>query len=289
MSIIIGIDVGGSTTKIVGFTANEPHKKQIFSPIFVKASDPVASVYGAFGKFTYANGIALSDVKKVMITGVGSAFVDDRLYGIETRHLSEFECVGRGGLYVSGYENAIIVSMGTGTAVVSAKNTDGRTIFEYMGGTGVGGGTIVGLSKQILGISDIDHLIGLAETGDIEKIDLRIGDITKKDLGGLPSYMTASNFGKADGNASPEDIASGIIHMVLQSIGQAAILSALNSPIRDFVLIGNLTQLPQCKEIFPKLEEMYGVRFLIPKYSEYRTAIGAALTYMDGAPIHPIK
>lgn len=34
---------------------------------------------------------------------------------------------------------------------------------------------------------------------------------------------------------------------------------------------------------------MYGVRFLIPKYSEYRTAIGAALTYMDGAPIHPIK
>ena len=51
-----------------------------------------------------------------------------------------------------------------------------------------------------------------------------------------------------------EDIASGIIHMVLQSIGQAAILSALNSPIRDFVLIGNLTQLPQCKEIFPKLE-----------------------------------
>ena len=74
--------------------------------------------------------------------------------------------------------------------------------------------------------------------------------------------------------------------MVLQSIGQAAILSALNSPIRNFVLIGNLTQLPQCKEIFPKLEEMYGVRFLIPKYSEYRTAIGAALTYMDGAPIH---
>lgn len=64
MSIIIGIDVGGSTTKIVGFTADEPHKKQIFSPIFVKASDPVASVYGAFGKFTSANGIALSDVKR---------------------------------------------------------------------------------------------------------------------------------------------------------------------------------------------------------------------------------
>ena len=186
MSIIIGIDVGGSTTKIVGFTADEPHKKQILSPIFVKASDPVASVYGAFGKFTSSNGIALSDVKKVMITGVGSAFAEDPLYGIETRHLSEFECVGRGGLYVSGYENAIIVSMGTGTAVVSAKDGNGRTVSEYMGGTGVGGGTIVGLAKQILGISDIDHLINLAETGDIEKIDLRIGDITKKTLADFP-------------------------------------------------------------------------------------------------------
>ena len=66
-------------------------------------------------------------------------------------------------------------------------------------------------------------------------------------------------------------------------------LSSLNSPIQDFVLIGNLTQLPQCKEIFPKLEEMYGARFLIPKYSEYRTAIGAALTYINGSTVHPVR
>ncbi|MGN1122145.1 MAG: BadF/BadG/BcrA/BcrD ATPase family protein, partial [Eubacteriales bacterium] len=184
MGIIIGIDVGGSTTKIVGFDSASGKEKQILSPIYVKASDPLASVYGAFGKFTATNGIALSDVKKVMITGVGSAFVDKRLYGIETCHLSEFECVGRGGLFISGYHKAIIVSMGTGTAVVAAQNACRMPSYEYMGGTGVGGGTIVGLAKQMLGISDIEHLIGLADGGDIEKIDLRIGDITKKDLGG---------------------------------------------------------------------------------------------------------
>ena len=136
---------------------------------------------------------------------------------------------------------------------------------------------------------DIHLIAEMARKGTLTNIDLQIQDICNRPLPDLPLDATASNFGKADGNASPEDIASGIIHMVLQSIGQAAILSALNSPIRNFVLIGNLTQLPQFKEIFPKLEEMYGVRFLIPKYSEYRTAIGAALTYMDGAPIHPIK
>ena len=57
------------------------------------------------------------------------------------------------------------------------------------------------------------------------------------------------------------------------------ILSALNSGIKDFVLIGNLTLLPQCKEVFPALETLYHIRFHIPKYSQYCTAIGAALDY----------
>ena len=281
MSIIIGIDVGGSTTKIVGFTADAPDKKQILSPIYVKASDPVASVYGAFGKFTSTNGISLSDVKKVMITGVGSAFAENPLYGIETRHLSEFECVGRGGLYVSGYQNAIIVSMGTGTAVVSAKTENGKTAYEYMGGTGVGGGTIVGLAKQILGISDIDHLIALAETGDIEKIDLRISDITKKDLGGLPSYMTASNFGKLDDMASKSDLALGIVNMVFESIGMLAVFAARSKKTRDVVLTGNLSKMPQAVPIFEILSQMFDMNFVIPQNSEFATVIGAALAEFE--------
>ena len=96
----------------------------------------------------------------------------------------------------------------------------------------------------------------------------------------LPVSATASLFGKADSNASPEDIACGIIYTVLQTIGGAAVLSALNSPVKDFVLIGNLTQLPQCREVFPKMESIYHVRFHIPPYAEYRTAIGAALAYV---------
>ena len=68
--------------------------------------------------------------------------------------------------------------------------------------------------------------------------------------------------------------------MVLQTIGGAAVLSAFNSPIKDFVLIGNLTKFPQCHEVFPNMEKIYGVRFHIPPYAEYRTAIGAALAYI---------
>ena len=101
--IIIGIDVGGSTTKIVGFEGD-----RMINPTFVKAGDPVASTYGAFGKFTSENKIKLSDIEKIMMTGVGSTFIEDNLYGIPAIHRTEFDCVGLGGLYLSVLSEAII-------------------------------------------------------------------------------------------------------------------------------------------------------------------------------------
>ena len=51
MYVVIGIDVGGSTTKIVGFR-EEAGKRELIGPMFVRATDPITSIYGAFGKFT---------------------------------------------------------------------------------------------------------------------------------------------------------------------------------------------------------------------------------------------
>ena len=75
----------------------------------------------------------------------------------------------------------------------------------------------------------------MAKKGAIENINLQIQDICNAPLPGLPLDATASTFGKADANASSEDIATGIIQMVLQSIGQSVILAALNSSIKDFI------------------------------------------------------
>ena len=72
MSVVIGIDVGGSTTKIVGFE-NTIGGKRLIDPIFVRATDPITALYGAFGKFTDQNGIELSDIEIIKVTGVGSA------------------------------------------------------------------------------------------------------------------------------------------------------------------------------------------------------------------------
>ena len=269
---VIGIDVGGSTTKIVGFDENS----NLINPLFVRATDQVTSIYGAFGKFTSENSIELSDISRVMMTGVGSTFITKPLYGLKCESVPEFECVGLGGLYLSGLKETIVVSLGTGTALVHAKKGNEIT---YLGGTGVGGGTLMGLSKQILNMDDIDHIVELAKNGDLNNIDLRIKDISNKsDFGGLPDIMTAANFGKISDMATREDMALGIINMVFEVAGMIAVFAARNHNIKDIVLTGNLTRVPQSKHIFQTLNSMFDVNFVIPENAQFSTVIGAALS-----------
>jgi type II pantothenate kinase len=270
MGMIIGIDVGISTTKIVGLSEG-----RVISPIRITAADQVTSLYGAFGKFLHDNHSELSDVEQVMVTGVGSAYIDKNIYGIPTKKVDEFVADGLGARFESGLDKAIVVSMGTGTSFVQCEGDEIR----HIGGIGIGGGTLQGLARVMLNTRDPKQIDTLAKQGNIHNINLLIGDISKHPLPGLPMDATASLFSKAQYDAPKEDIALGIVYMVLQAIGSAAILSALNSGIKDFVLIGNLTLWPQCKDIYPMLEKFYKVRFHIPKYAEFCTAIGAALSY----------
>ena len=270
MGIVIGIDVGISTTKIVGLRDGKPS-----APIRITAADPITSLYGAFGKYLHDNNIALEDVEHVMLTGVGAAYVKNDVYGVKTSRCDEFIADALGARYESHIDHAIVVSMGTGTSFVMCNGDDIR----HIGGIGIGGGTLQGLSRIMLNTGDIKQVAALAMQGDISHVNLLIGDISAQPLPGLPMEATASICARAKNDASKEDIACGIIAMVLQSIGSAAVLAAQGTDCRDMVLIGNLTLLPQCREIFPALEKLYGVRFHTPKYSQFCTAIGAALAY----------
>ncbi len=276
MRTVIGIDVGGSTTKIVGFQT-ENHEKRLIDPLFVRATDAITSVYGAFGKFTMQNNLSLSDIDCVLMTGVGSSFIDKPIYGLNCRKVSEFECVGLGGLYLSGLDDAVVVSMGTGTALIHATKKNGKATAEYLGGTGVGGGTLVGLSRQMLGVDTVDHLEQLAEEGDLSKVDLRIGDISGDESFQINKEITASNFGKLSDIATKHDIALGIANMVAETIAMLAVFAARSFGIKDVVLTGNLTCLPSITKVFEGLEQNFGVRFLIPQNAQFATVIGAAL------------
>ena len=276
MRTVIGIDVGGSTTKIVGFQKNE-QGRLLIDPLFVRATDAITSVYGAFGKFTMQNDLSLSDIDRVLMTGVGSSFIDKPIYSLNCRKVSEFECVGRGGLYLSGLDEAVVVSMGTGTAIIHAKNVGGVTETKYLGGTGVGGGTLLGLSRKMLGVDTIEHLEQLAELGNLENVDLRICDISKDNNFQINDEITASNFGKLSDIATQSDVALGIANMVGETIAMLSVFAARNYGINKVVLTGNLTAIGAVAKVFEGLEAMFGVKFIIPEKSQFATVIGAAL------------
>lgn len=280
MSIIIGIDVGGSTTKIVG-VKEEGGKRIMIAPQHVRANDPVTATYGAFGKFTDENGLNISDITRVMMTGVGSSYIKKELYGLPSSRVKEFDGIGKGGLYLSGLEEALVVSMGTGTALVHAKR-GGK--MEYLGGTGVGGGSLIGLAKLLVGAENIEHIAELAEGGDLSNVDLRIKDITSPDaLEALSRDLTASNFGNISDLASKNDIALGVMNMVFETVAMVALFAARSVGVKDIVLTGNVTQLECCQRKFEELSGMgYGVRYIIPEYSRFATVIGAALSGIGG-------
>ena len=277
MSVIIGIDVGGSTTKIVGFRT-EGDKRELIEPQFVRANDPLTATYGAFGKFTDENRLSIKEIDKIMMTGVGSSFVKRDLYGLECVRVPEFNAIGLGGLYLSELSNAIVVSMGTGTAIVHA-HADGN--MNYLGGTGVGGGPLMGLSKLLLSAETVAHIEEYAASGDLANVDLRIKDIT---AGGSSSVLsqdlTASNFGNVSDLANKDDIALGIMNMVYETIGMVSVFAARSVGVDNIILTGNLTRLAFCKEKFDFLNSMkdvYGMNFMMPKRSEFATVIGTAL------------
>ena len=266
MGIILGIDVGGSTTKIVGIQDDE-----CFGMLQVRAADQVTSMYGAIGNLLSKHDFKPGDVSVVYLTGVGSSFINEQIYGIKTIKVSEFSAIGHGALQLTGLEEALVVSMGTGTAFVRASRNEAI----HLGGSGVGGGTILGLASQMLGKNDIDAILALAEEGDLGNTDLTVRDIFGKEVKSLPFDLTAANFGKIKSTASVSDIALGIINMVFETAGMLTVFALRNDTIKDVVLTGTLATFPQAEIVFSKFRKMMGLNVIIPHDAVFATALGA--------------
>lgn len=80
MGVILGIDIGGSSTKIVGLAPD----LSVIDMLRVKADDPLTSLYGAMGNFLSTHNLQLSDIRHIALTGVGSSYVEGDIYGVKT-------------------------------------------------------------------------------------------------------------------------------------------------------------------------------------------------------------
>ena len=147
----------------------------------------------------------------------------------------------------------------------------------------------MGLGGLMLGAQNFDTIVQMAENGNLDNIDLSVGDIMKGKLGGLPPNTTAANFGNVSDTASKEDLALGIINLIFQSIGMMAIFVSRIDNDSDIVLTGNLSVISKMKDLFNMLERLHKVTFHIPDHSQFSTAIGAAVSVDKGIDVEVIS
>lgn len=274
MDVILGIDIGGSTTKIVGLRTDG----SVISMLRVRAEDQVTSLYGALGNYLTSNNLALQDVRRVVLTGVGASYVDGSIYGLPTCKVDEFVASSTGALALSGQENAVVVTMGTGTAFLWAQKNG---TFRHLCGSGIGGGTLGGLCSKLAGVERFGQIQETALQGDLANVDLTIADITRNPAPSLDPTLTAANFGNLAEDASHADLAAGAVNLVLQAIGTMTVLACQCCDSRTVVLIGSLTGMKQVKTNFETFERLYGIHYIIPENASFATAIGAALSSLQ--------
>lgn len=267
--MIVGIDIGSTTTKAISID-----KRGLKSSVNSEAQDAVTAAYGALGKIMRVGEIEIQSIDKIVMTGAGAQSLSGNFFGIETLRINEIEAIGRGGRWLSKRENIVIANIGTGTSLIEAT----PSTITHLGGTGIGGGTILGLSKQLIGSSTFEHIMELAKAGDIKKIDLLIEDIYGSKISFLGKKATASNFGKVSDLAKSEDFAFGIINMVFEVIGMMAMFAAKGRGYSHVVVTGNGSNNLLGRAILEDIGKMHSITFEFPQFGEYATAVGAAIS-----------
>jgi len=189
--------------------------------------------------------------------------------------IAEIDAIGFGGAAMANCSNCVVVSMGTGTAIVHFNNNRAR----HVGGSGVGGGTIKGLASLICGLDDPRQISALAMKGSASNLNLTISDLGYKDISFLGGDMTASNFASIKSKKT-EDLAAGILRLVGETVGIIASICARELNCREnIVMVGKVAGSPFIRQVLNLVGDLYQTKFHFPENPGLATVYGAALKY----------
>ncbi|HEY8517944.1 MAG TPA: Fumble domain-containing protein [Candidatus Binatia bacterium] len=227
-----------------------------------------------------------SALELVAVTGGRSWQLPDRLGSTRVVKVDEPTATAVGGLREAPPTPAIVVSLGTGTGIVLA---DPPNPPQRLVGSGIGGGTLLGLAKLLLGTTDVETIGELSRRGDVSRCDLTVGDILGSGVGPVPAEATAAHFArvarKGGGEPRPEDLAAALINLVGQAALRLAFEAARFHSARSIVLLGHVLDVPGFRdaiERIPLLDRSFVRIVTDPGFAVARGALETALR--DGAP-----
>lgn len=233
-----------------------------------------------------AGGVDLDHLEGLAVTGGRHKVLPERLGACRLVAVGEIAAIGRGGQALAEAMGAaahaeplLVVSAGSGTAVALARADD----YRHVTGSGVGGGTLLGLSRLILGTVDPAEIDALALAGDPNGADLALSDVISGPIGSLPPDATAVNFGRVGRSPAPvrrEDLAAALVTLVGQVIGVTAINAGRAQQTERLIVTGHLLDMLSFRRALERTGEFYGTHFLLPAHPGYATAVGA-LRHLD--------
>ncbi len=156
----------------------------------------------------------------ITATGGGASRLGAEVAGVSVETVPEFLAWGAGApalAALSGVElppRYLLVSLGTGTSVLAV--SPGGEV-SRVGGSALGGGTLLGLGRLLVATESFDALVALASRGDRRGVDLLVGDIYQGEETPLPRDINAASFAKLD-SRRPEDLAHALMGMVGENV-----------------------------------------------------------------------
>lgn len=225
------------------------------------------------------------DPALVGLTGGGASPLAERLT-IACEHHDEFASWGKGSRHLLASENLLsgsrnlLVSLGTGTSILLM---DGESTLR-IGGTALGGGTILGLSGALLGTTDFDEICAIACRGDRTQVDLVVGDIYRTGEIPLPDDLTAASFGKlagpivGPGGKDPENLAAAILGLVGENVGLISAGLSYASQVQEIVFAGSTLRGNELlRSILASITTNMGRTPVFLPHAEFGGALGAML------------
>lgn len=224
--IRIGIDAGGSLIKVAYEEKGNLHVKTYAIEEKTALTDwltmlaPNATLYGTGGKWPELS--AKFQHRKQTVDEF-TALVNGTKYLLDVNRI---QC-----------KEFILTSIGTGTSIFYVNENS----FERVVGSGIGGGTWMGLGSLITNSNNFRELVNLAAKGNHQKSDLLVKDIYVTEQAPLLGDLTAANFGKAhlDGEITAADHAAAlnqlIAEVILSLIGQVI----TTKDVQQLVFIGS--------------------------------------------------
>jgi type II pantothenate kinase len=278
--VLIGLDIGGTLTKLCFIISNT--EKEIENLLSSKKNfkrveiDSYQLYLYHFQTINYKKDILpiLNDINQIVkietidATGGGAYKYCDIMkndFGIEFIKHDELRSLIYGYEFMNKYNSFYEIDKGISKPISSSELTfphisanigSGVSFlkvtspfkYERVGGTLMGGGTLIGVSKLILGIDNYDEILELANKGNSENVDLTLNDIMGgggdnensviSSLGKVPEYAQS---GRKD-NLRKEDIALSLLNMICSEITQYAFLYAEKNNIDTIYYFGTFTK-----------------------------------------------